>query len=237
MKKPLIGITLDHETSESYSAYPWYALRENYITAVVETGGIPIALPYGVGFEDHYSDIIDGLIITGGNFDIDPSFYNEGVISDKVITKDNRTGFEFSITKAMLAKNKPILGICGGEQLLNVIFGGSLIQHIPDSVEQCLEHEQKNPKHLPSHEIELVPGTLLHKIIGSNKSMVNSTHHQAVKKPGDNIIASAFAPDRVIEAIEHSEYKFCLGVQWHPEYLTTEDDYKIFNAFIRECNV
>lgn len=236
MKRPVIGITLDYETKESYSAYPWYALRENYITAVIKCGGVPITLPYGTGLESNYLDLIDGLIITGGNFDIDPAFYNEGITSDRISTKSNRTNFEFSITKAMFEKNKPILGICGGEQLLNVIFGGSLIQHIPDYVNTPIEHEQKTPKHLPSHEIEILESTLLHKITNSTKSMVNSTHHQAAKKLGNDIIASAYASDGIIEAIEHTNHKFCLGVQWHPEYLTTEDDNKIFQAFIRACN-
>ncbi len=235
MKKPLIGITLDYETKETYASYPWYAIRENYIKAVIAMGAIPIALPYGVGYEDYYSDLIDGIIITGGNFDIDPTFYNESINSEKVVTKDNRTHFEFNITKVMLEKNKPILGICGGEQLINVVLGGSLIQHIPDYINSPIDHEQKIEKHLPSHEIEILSGTLLHDILKINKSMVNSTHHQAVRNLGGGLLASAFAEDGIIEAIEHNGHKFCLGVQWHPEYLITEDDHKIFKAFIREC--
>ncbi|ETN97457.1 gamma-glutamyl-gamma-aminobutyrate hydrolase [Reticulomyxa filosa] len=162
---PVIGITLDHETSTTYSNYPWYALRENYVTSIESLGGIPLLLPYTIGKEGLYLNIIDGLLITGGNFDINPSFYQEEVNSDKVVLKDKRTEFEFNITKQAIERKIPILGVCGGQQLLNVILGGSLIQHIPDYIDSSIQHEQTEPKHLPTHTIEIEEDTFLFNIL------------------------------------------------------------------------
>lgn len=233
MKKPIIGITLDYETTETYSKYPWYALRENYITAIEKSGGIPLPLPHEVSLVDEYFSMIDGLVITGGNFDVDPKYYGEEISSERVVLKDKRTQFEFAICKKAIENNLPILGICGGEQLLNVVMGGSLIQHIPDEVDTNIDHEQKTPKHLPSHEVLVEKNTLLHAITKLEKFNVNSTHHQAVKNIGKGVIVSAKAPDGVIEAIEKSNHKFCLCVQWHPEYYEQEHDKKIFESFIQ----
>jgi len=235
MKKPIIGITLDHETSQDYSKYPWYALRENYAEAVWKLGGVPLMLPHFVEATDHYLKLIDGLIVTGGAFDIDPSFYGEKIISDKVTMKDKRTQFEMEICRQAIEMKKPILGICGGEQLLNVIFNGSLIQHIPDAIANVLEHEQKNPKHETSHLVNVTRDTLLHQITGKSSFLVNSTHHQAVKSVGAGVKVNALAPDSVIEGIEVSDHPYCLGVQWHPEFLTTEQDNQIFYSFLTAC--
>lgn len=235
MNKPIIGITLDHETSKGYSQYPWYALRENYAEAVGKFGGVPLLIPHFVGAAEYYLKLIDGLILTGGDFDIDPSFYGEQIISDKVVVKDRRTQFEMEICRQAIAMKKPLLGICAGEQLLNVILKGSLIQHIPDAVADALEHEQKAPKHEPSHLVNVARNTLLHQITGKNSFMVNSTHHQAVKSVGQGVIVNALAPDSVIEGIEVSGHPYCLGVQWHPEYLATEQDNQIFDSFLASC--
>lgn len=233
--KPIIGITLDSEESGEYSSFPWYALRQNYFESVCHFGAVAIALPHEPQIAEAYLDLIDGLIITGGNFDIDPKYYGSDEIHQTVKTKNKRTLFETSILKKCLKTKKPILGICGGEQLLNVVLGGTLIQHIPDEVTNCLEHEQKTPKNQPSHDISIVPGTLLHNILGLDKIAVNSTHHQAVKTIGKNVVINCQAPDGVIEGIEYTEHPFCLGVEWHPEYLATASDNKIIQAFIHAC--
>ncbi len=128
--------------------------------------------------------------------------------------------------------NKPILGICGGMQLLNVIMGGDLIQHIADEIDDALEHEVK-PHDQAAHNINIKENSLLFKLAEEKKIYgVNSSHHQAVKNIPDNMIASAISSDSVIEAIEHLNYNFMLGVQWHPEYLLTELDKNIFKEFI-----
>lgn len=234
-KQAVIGITLDFETNDSYAKYPWYALRENYFTAVNKFGAIPLPLPHFPEYADYYFSLIDGLLITGGNFDVNPKYYGQEITSDKVSTKDKRTKFEINICKLAMDRKLPILGICGGEQLMNVVMGGTLIQHIPDSVENYLEHEQKVAKHIPTHQINVKPSTLLHKITGSNQFHINTTHHQAVDKLGKGFVASATAPDGVIEAIENPSFPFCLGVQWHPEYLSTPEDNLLFESFVKAC--
>lgn len=237
MKHPLIGITLDYETTPTYSKLPWYALRENYCTSVSEHGALAFPLPHDVDKVEAYLDLIDGLLITGGAFDVPPHLYGESVASDKVSTKTNRTLFEWAITQGALARKIPILGICGGEQLLNVVLGGTLIQHIPDTIANCLLHEQPNPRTEPGHTIRVVEGTLLHSIVGKTQMAVNSAHHQAVAKPGHDLIINAVAPDGVVEGVElpATIHPFCLGVEWHPEYHVDDADIKIMAAFVETC--
>jgi putative glutamine amidotransferase len=232
IKLPKIGITLDYEEAQTYSKKPWYALRVNYCSAVGELGALPLPLPHEVDKVEQYLGLIDGLIITGGAFDVSPELYGQSEKHDTVVTKDMRTKFEFAMTKGALERNMPILGICGGEQLLNVVLGGTLIQHIPDSIDNGLEHEQKNPRDEPGHLINIASGTLLEKIVGKREMNVNTAHHQAVLKPGPGITVNAASPDGVIEGIELPSHPFCIGVQWHPEYHVDAGDKKIFEAFI-----
>ena len=127
----------------------------------------------------------------------------------------------------------PVLGICGGQQLLAVAFGGTLIQHIPDEVAGALAHEQPNPRTEPGHEVAVAPDTLLAAIVGAKRLAVNSAHHQAVATPGNGAVVNALAPDGVVEGVEHPGYRFALGVQWHPEYAVDPRDPAIFDAFVR----
>jgi putative glutamine amidotransferase len=231
--RPRIGITLDAEPAGGYSRLPWYALRENYCDVIWDAGGLPLPLPHFADGADAYLDQIQGLVITGGAFDVDPALYGEGETRHATVTlKEKRTAFEFAITRGAVARQMPILGICGGEQLLNVVLGGPLIQHIPDSIPTALAHEQPNPRHEPGHTISITPGSLLHRITGATELAVNSAHHQAVRAPAPGLVTSAVAPDGVIEAIEHTRHPFCLGVQWHPEYLVSDGDRRILAAFL-----
>lgn len=235
IKKPVIGFSLDHENVPTYSKMPWYALRENYMSSVAEQGAIPIGLPHEPELVEYYLDLLDGLVITGGAFDIPPSMYGDASQHETVVLKEKRTQFEFAITRGAVARNMPILGICGGQQLLNVVLGGSLIQHIPDSIKDALAHEQPNPRTEAGHVVNIAKDTLLHRIVGEETIEVNSAHHQAVKGVADGVIINALAPDGVIEGIEYPVHPFCLGVQWHPEYHVTGADTKIFAAFVEAC--
>lgn len=234
MSLPLIGITMDSEdgSPSSYSKFNWYALRENYAGSIRHAGGIPLPLPHENALVDTYLDMIGGLVITGGAFDVDPSLYGDGDAHDTVVTKDGRTAFEMAITKGALKRDMPILGICGGQQLLHVILGGKLVQHIPDHYDNPLAHEQPNPRDEAGHEVIIKPGTLLHKIVGVEKMAVNSAHHQSVLDEPAGIVVNASAEDGVLEGIEAPDKTFCLGVQWHPEFHICEGDIKIFDAFI-----
>jgi len=235
MKKPLIALTLDYETSKGYSNYPWYAIRENYFTSIEESGGIGVGIPHNI--KDIISLLykIDGLVITGGNFDIDPNKFGETIVHQTVQLKENRTNFELLAAEIMLNQNKPVLGICGGEQLINVLYKGSLIQHIPDEIKNPIEHEQKNPRHEPGHSVRIKDNTKLHSIISTNDIMVNSAHHQAIKTPGNGLIVNALSADGIIEGIEDPTKNFCIGVQWHPEFFIQGADIKLLKAFINAC--
>lgn len=233
--RPTIGITLDYETSGGYSKMPWYALRENYCGAVSRFGALPLPLPHEVEQVEAYVSLLDGLVVTGGAFDVSPEYYGETNKHETVTTKDRRTQFEFAITRAAIDKKLPVLGICGGEQLLNVVLGGTLIQHIPDTITNALEHEQKNPRTEPGHDVSVVKNTLLHRIVGSDSISVNTAHHQAVAKPAPGTVVNATTKDGVIEGIELPSHPFCLGVQWHPEYFVSGADQKIMEAFVSAC--
>ena len=230
---PLIGLTLDSEEAGGYSKFPWYALRQNYCSAVSQAGGVPLVLPHEPAAVERYIDLLDGLIVTGGAFDVDPALFGAEAKHASVTTKDARTQFEWAVTKGMLARDKPVFGICGGQQLLNVVLGGSLIQHIPDAVPDALAHEQPNPRDQAGHSVRITPGSRLHAIVGRDELPVNSAHHQAVDKPAPGCIVDALAPDGVIEGIEHPDYRFCIGVQWHPEFFISEGDRALYAAFIK----
>jgi len=233
MSRPvIIGLTLDSEKPGGYSKFPWYAIRENYCGSIVRAGGMPILLPHEPGLAESYLELIDGLIVTGGAFDVDPALFGAATRHDSVTTKDRRTQFELAITRAALAADKPVLGICGGQQLLNVVLGGTLIQHIPDEVAGALAHEQPNPRNEPGHSVAIHPGTRLHAIAGTTEARINSAHHQAVKSVGPGVVIDAVAPDGVIEGIELPEKRFCLGVQWHPEFEIDPVDGAILQAFV-----
>jgi putative glutamine amidotransferase len=233
MSRPIIGITLDSEPAGGWSKMPWYALRQNYCDAVARAGGLPVPLPHEPELAAEYLATIDGLLVTGGAFDVDPSLFGAATRHATVKTKDRRTAFEYAITRGMIDADKPVLGICGGQQLMNVVLGGTLIQHIPDEIPNALAHEQPNPRTEPGHAVKIVTGTLLHKVVQALELPVNSAHHQAVKAVGSGIVVNALAPDGVIEGIEDPRRRFCIGVEWHPEYSISPGDDLIFDAFIR----
>lgn len=228
-RTPTIGVTLDSEQPGGYSKYPWYALRTNYMDAVAAAGALPMALPHLPDLAEAMLDRLDALIVTGGAFDVDPGLYGDATRHDTVTLKHGRTAAEMALVRGALARNMPVLGICGGEQLLAVALGGTLIQHIPDAIPAALDHEQKTPRNEPGHAIAVVPGTLLHRIVGATEMNVNTSHHQAVRTPGRALV-NATTADGVIEGIEDASYRFCLGVQWHPEFFIDPGDRRIFDA-------
>lgn len=234
-EKPVIGIILDINNDSHKYQYSdhasWYALRSCYSANVERAGGIPIMLPYNQDIASTLN-LVDGLIIPGCDEDINPKFYGCEIISDRVRTKDSRAEYELEITRVALSRNMPILGICNGLQLLNVVFGGTLIQHIPDHFNSNLNHEQPSPKNIPTHSIIIKEGTVLSSLSENSEIMVNSTHHQAIEHLGKGLQISAVASDGIIEAIESKDYRFLVGVQWHAEYINSSLDKNLFKRLI-----
>ncbi len=213
MSRPRIGVTLDLDESSGL-----YQLGRDYADAVLDAGGLPVPIPYGdSAVAGAYLALCEGLVITGGAFDIPPERYGVARSPSCGPPKARRTDFEWLLCEAALAGSIPTLGICGGMQLMNVVRGGTLVQDLP--AEMALSHEQPGPKDRPSHDVEIVARTLLGSLVGAGPLPVNSTHHQAVKQPGAGVLVSGRSSDGVVEAIELPDAPFALGVQWHPEAL------------------
>ncbi|HEU4382304.1 MAG TPA: gamma-glutamyl-gamma-aminobutyrate hydrolase family protein [Anaeromyxobacteraceae bacterium] len=215
MSRPRIGVTLDIDEPGGR-----YQLPRAYADAVLAAGGLPVPLAYGDrAVAGAYLALCDGLLVTGGAFDVPPERYGARRSAACGPTKVERTDFEWALCEAALAGRIPLLGVCGGMQLVNVVRGGTLLQDLP--AEAGLQHEQPEPKDQPWHQVEIVAGTLLASLVGTQPLPVNSTHHQAVGRPGAGVLVSGRAPDGVVEAIELPDATFALGVQWHPEAVVT----------------
>ncbi len=217
MSRPRIGVTLDADPSRGR-----YELPAGYVDAVLLAGGLPILLPHAPQAAGAYLALLDALVVTGGAFDVPPELYGEARRKECGPTKPERTTFEKDVLEAALAARLPVLGVCGGMQLMNVVRGGTLYQDLVADA-GLRGHEQPAPKDLPSHEARITPGSHLAALVGAAPLPVNSTHHQAVREPGAGVLVSARAPDGVVEAIELPDLPFAIGVQWHPEAAARHD--------------
>ena len=233
--RPVIGITPDVGESSGRPGrppMPRYELKQAYADAVLAAGGLPIVLPYSEdeGEATEAVSLCHGLVITGGAFDIPPELYGAKAGDRLGPMKRGRTVYEQRVLRAALAAELPVLGICGGMQLLAVELGGSLYQDIGDEVKGAFDHEQKLDPREPGHPVKILEGTKLEEILGLREIQVNSTHHQAVREPGRARV-SAVSPDLIVEAIEMPD-RFAIGVQWHPELLAGREHLRLYSALV-----
>ncbi|MGZ8467744.1 MAG: gamma-glutamyl-gamma-aminobutyrate hydrolase family protein [Candidatus Binatia bacterium] len=234
---PLIGITSDLAGAEwGGTAEPLYFLAQRYVKAIVNAGAIALILPpapSSIALRRLLARL-DGLVLSGGNFDIHPSYYGEKPLAGLGTIKAERSNFELDLTAAALKQDLPLLGICGGAQAINVALGGSLYQDIGAQVADAQEHQQSRKSVKRGHRISIQPRTLLRKIVGRSHAEVNTTHHQAVKTLGRGLIVNAVAGDGIIEGIESTRHAFVIGVQWHPEVLAPRQRHqrRIFVALV-----
>lgn len=215
--KPIIGLNLDIKAGQPARAY----IKMDYLDAVVKAGGIPVLLP-PLNDEDLNALLtnIQGLILIGGP-DYCPSLYGEAAHDSVELIDERRQDFDLRLMKRALSEpGLPLLGICGGLQLLNITLGGSLIQDIQSELpESQVVHTQGNDCNngCNKHQVAIEADSRLGKIYGHTKLAVPTSHHQAVRKLGRGLKAVAYADDGVVEAIELPEHQFAIGVQWHPE--------------------
>ena len=176
----------------------------------------------------------DGLLLSGGE-DVDPKYYGQTPTEKCGIPDVRRDEAELKMLDAFFATGKPILGICRGEQLMNVYFGGTLHQDIGE-LSKC-SHDDYPRKNLGNHAVALTSGTKLAGIMRRKALRVNSLHHQAADKLGNGLIVSAVSEDGITEGIEHTKHPFCIGVQWHPEHMVryTKVQRRLFDAFVKRC--
>ena len=213
--RPLIGISSYGRAGERQV----FSLPCEYVDVVRLAGGVPLVLPAVEAVEGEIPEALDtihGLILPGGG-DIDPAHYG-GVRHDANYgISTERDGFEMQLARAALARpDLPVLCICRGMQLLNVALGGDLVAHIPDRYGDRVPH--RRPERLPvEHEVRFDPTSRIGTLLGTERLVVQSVHHQAVGRLGRGLRAVAWSPDDVIEAVESTEHPFVLAVQWHPE--------------------
>jgi putative glutamine amidotransferase len=239
LKRPIIGIssrTIFH--SENGRPYNRFGVAVPYTQAVEAAGGVPLILPLT---DDRntlsaFLEIIDGLLLSGG-YDVDPSFYNEEPHVKLGRVDPLRDRSEAFLASRVLAADRPVLGVCRGLQLLNVVAGGTLYQDIDTEREgkaQGILHYQDFTYETASHSVRVLPETTLFGIIREERIRVNSYHHQCVKDVARGFRVSALAPDGVIEGIESEKHFFVVGVQWHPEILHANADFNLalFRALV-----
>lgn len=228
---PVIGLTADTESKK-------LLVKEDYVTSVLNAGGIPVIFPYTTDLTTIQALIeqVDGLLLTGGA-DVDPALYGEEPLLGLGQIKPDRDQFERLLVNEALQKDVPIFAICRGNQMLNIAAGGSSFQDINSQIPNIIQHKQFAPRDHLSHSVQIEKNTLLHNILGTDTIKVNSFHHQAVKTFAPGFQISALASDGVIEAIESQNHKFVLGVQWHPGSLTQKDPHaqRLFLSFIKAC--
>lgn len=217
-------------------------LAQAYIGAIQRAGGIPVLIAASVSSEDAKSiaGTVDGLLLTGGG-DVAPDIYGGAVCPQLMFVDNSRDAIELALTKEFYAIDKPLLGICRGAQVMNIALGGTLFTDIPTQFKTNISHQNQGPNTARTrreivHSVTIAPGTILSEIIGRDETEVNSFHHQAIKKLAEGLVETAHAPDGILEGIEDPSKRFFVGVQWHPEWLTAQEQTQaLFSAFVSVC--
>ncbi len=229
--RPAIGVTIGYDDRRT----GLLILRQDYIRSVEQGGGLPLVLAPGRP-EDapELLDRIQGLILSGGS-DVDPALYGASPHPKLGKVVRERDDFELALVREALDRNRPLLAICRGHQVLNVATGGTLIQDIPSEVTGDVGHDSQRERWERAHPVQVLEGTRLRDILKRGTVSVNSFHHQAIARVGSGLVVSAVsAGDQLVEAVELPDRRFALGVQWHPEsFWNREDGFQpLFTALV-----
>ncbi len=227
MRPPLIGITT-YGVDEARK----FTLPREYVDSVRRAGGIPLLITPGETRFDDLLTILDGVILAGGG-DIDPAEY-AGHRHESIYSLDaERDSSEIALARRLIDTDFPTLAICRGLQLVNVVQGGSLIEHLPDVVGESVLHRLP-PREPTPHAIRIEPQSRLAALLGQCEVTAMSWHHQAVRMVADGFEVAAHAPDGTIEAMELPSHRWLVAVQWHPELTSATDPTQqgLFNAFV-----
>lgn len=229
-EKAIIGIMpLYDDEKDSYWMLP------GYMKSLEEQGAVPLMLPLTDRKDvlDYFLDSCDGFVLTGGH-DVDPCVYDRPPSPLCGQTMPLRDRMDVYILKNAVCRNKAVLGICRGIQLMNVAYGGTLYQDLPYEYPSETEHHMTAPYDRAVHSVDLMENTPLQRLLQSHQLLVNSYHHQAIQTLSPYFQAMAVSEDGLIEGIYMPDRKFIWGVQWHPEfsYLVSEESRKIFGAFL-----
>ncbi len=232
--RPVIGVptqTLQSLGGVPVDLPPSWVMSQRYIITLTAAGALPWMIPLVVNDQEALRGIyeeLDGVFLPGGA-DIDPASYRE----ERHPACDERTDpardrVELLLVEWAMADRKPVLGVCRGLQVINLVAGGTLYQDLADELEGAIKHDYfpfggKYARDFLAHDVTIAEQSRLAEIMGAGTTRVNSMHHQGIRELGRGLIATALAPDGLVEAMESSDGSFLLGVQWHPEALTDGD--------------
>jgi putative glutamine amidotransferase len=229
--RPRIGIPCDTMEAKDANGVRRMDVPEPYVERVEEAGGMPILFPVvDPARAPEYLDLVHGLLLIGGD-DVDPALYGEAPHPRLGPVDRRRDDMELACARAAVERGMPVLGICRGLQLLNVAFGGSLHQHVPDAVGSAVAH---GGSYGLAHDVSVSGGSRLSAIAGAATIDVNSHHHQALDRCAGRLVVTARARDGVVEAAEDPKVPFLVGVQWHPERMPKSPaTARLFAAFVQ----
>jgi len=237
VRRPTVGITA---ATEQVSYGPWKEVPalmspERYVRAVQRAGGRALLLPPDP--EDardpgEVLDLIDALLLTGGAGDLDPDLYGQERHPETGPVHEERDAYELALARAVLEREVPTLGVCRGMQVLNLAYGGTVEQHVPDAVGH--EEHRHTPGTFADHEVRLEPGSLAARAAGTELTAVKSHHHQGVREIGDGLRVTGWSTtDDLVEALEDPSHPFVLGVLWHPE---EDEKSQLIKALVSEVS-
>ena len=234
MSRPRIAIA---GVTRQWDGQARVGVNANYVRSVLAAGGLPIIIVPDLSREETvelFGDC-DGLLLTGGE-DVDPVRYGAAPHPKLGSLDPRRDENELAMITEARARDLPILGICRGIQILNVAFGGTLIQDLPSERPGRIDHDPPTDRDVRSHQVNVTEHSRLGEILGEIEFDANSFHHQAADRVGEGLTVTAVAPDGVVEGVESSDgHEWIVAVQWHPEELAHQPDaadLKLFAALI-----